>query len=406
MNEPPPDRPLHRHSGVVLIVAVGALTSTVRWLEMLAVGVFVFDLTGSAFLVALMTMLRMLPMALFGAFAGALAERLRRGPVLRITLALVAALSLVLAALAARGQLALWHVAAAAFATGVFWAMDNPFRRTLISDMVPARRLGSAMSLDVLANNGSRMVGPLLGGVLLQATGIAGAFALSAVLYVASLALMLAVRHRDEARAGHPGVLARLAEGLRQLRGDRSLTGVLVVTVIFNVFGFPFTSMVPVIGRETLALSASAIGLLASVEGIGVLAGAVAMMLWLPERHYRRCYFFGVVAYQSSALAFALSPWTALSAATMLCAGLAGVAFAAMQSTLVMLCAGPAARTRMMGVLSVCIGTGPVGFLHLGWLAEAIGAPRAVTVMALEGLVALWLTARYWPEVVAPQPTD
>ena len=75
-----------------------------------------------------------------------------------------------------------------------------------------------------------------------------------------------------------------------------------------------------------------------------------------------------------------------------------------MQSTLVMLCAEPAARTRMMGVLSVCIGTGPVGFLHLGWLAEHLGAPWAVTVLALEGLLALWLTARMWPELLARQP--
>lgn len=387
-----------------MLVAVGAITSTVRWLELLAVGLFVFDRTGSAFLVASMTLLRMLPLALFGAFAGALAERWRRAPVLRVTMAILAVLASLLALLAVRDALAVWLVAAAAFASGVFWAMDNAFRRTIISDIVPPARLASAISLDVLANNGSRMVGPLLGGVLLQAAGIAGAFALAAALYATCLGLLLRVRHQDEARPSHSSMLARLAEGLRYLHGHRTLTGVFVVTVIYNVFGFPFLSMVPVIGREGLQLSASAIGLLASVEGVGVLVGAVSLMAWLRERHYRHFYFYGVLLHQFAALVFAQSGQVALCAAALLTAGLAGAAFSAMQSTLVMLCAEPAARTRMMGVLSVCIGTGPIGFLHLGWLAEHLGAPWAVTVMALEGMLALWLTARVWPELLARQP--
>jgi len=391
---------------VLLLVAVGAITSTVRWLELLAVGLFVFDRTGSAFLVASMTLLRMLPLAIFGAFAGALAERTRRTPVLRVTMAALAVLAAALAVLAARDALAVWLMAVAAFASGVFWAMDNAFRRTIISDMVPPARLASAIALDVLANNGSRMVGPLLGGVLVQASGVTGAFALAALLYLLCLALLLLVRHQDEARRSHGGVLTRLAEGLRYLHGHRTLTGVMAVTVIYNVFGFPFLSMVPVIGREGLQLSASAIGLLASIEGVGVLLGAVSLMLWLPERHYRRMYFYAVVLHQIAALLFAQSAWVALCAAALLSAGLAGAAFSAMQSTLVMLCAEPAARTRMMGVLSVCIGTGPVGFLHLGWLAEHLGAPWAVTVLALEGLLALWLTARAWPELLARQPAS
>jgi predicted MFS family arabinose efflux permease len=324
--------------------------------------------------------------------------------VLRVLMAALAVLAGVLALLAARDALAVWLIAVAAFASGVFWAMDNAFRRTIISDIVPPARLAGAIALDVLAINGSRMVGPLLGGVLLQASGVTGAFALTALLYLACLALLLLVRHQDEARRTHGGMLARLAEGLRYLRGHRTLTGVMVVTVIYNVFGFPFLSMVPVIGREGLHLSASAIGLLASVEGVGVLLGAVALMLWLPEHHYRRVYFHAVVLHQFAALLFAQSAWVALCAAALLTAGLAAAAFSAMQSTLVMLCTEPAARTRMMGVLSVCIGTGPVGFLHLGWLAEQLGAPWAVTVLALEGLLALWLTARVWPELLARQP--
>jgi predicted MFS family arabinose efflux permease len=212
------------------------------------------------------------------------------------------------------------------------------------------------------------------------------------------------LRHRDEVRSGQLSVLASLLDGVRYLVRNRTLTGILVVTVIFNVFGFPFLSMVPVIGREQLDLSASAIGLLASLEGVGVLAGALALILWLRERQYRRVYFFGVVLFEVGGVLFGQAAGLALSAAALLLAGLAGAAFSVMQSTLVMLCAEPAARTRMMGVLSVCIGTGPAGFLHLGWLAEQVGASAAVTIMGIEGLLALWLAARMWPELLAPQP--
>ena len=79
--------------------------------------------------------------------------------------------------------------------------------------------------------------------------------------------------------------------------------------------------------------------------------------------------------------------------------GLGGAAFSSMQSTLVFLTASPEVRSRMMGVLSVCIGTGPIGFAHLGLLADWLGAPTAVTIIALEGLVALVVAGLVWPEL-------
>ena len=402
----PADRPLRRNREALILVAVGGFTSAVRWLEMLAIGVFVFDRTGSAFLVAAMTLLRMLPLALFGAFVGAWAERLRRRPVLLVALALMVLLSLLLAALASGDRIAVWHLGVASFISGVFWSLDFPVRRTLVSDVVTTPRVASAMSLDVLTNNGSRMLGPLLGGALLQAVGLAGTFVLAAATYALSLACMLALRHRETPRGGQGSVLAALAEGLRYLRGHRALTGILMITVIFNLFGFPYLSLVPVIGREALALSASAIGLMASLEGAGVLVGASALMLWARPRHYRRYYVGGLSAFLFFGMLFAQSPWPVLSAALLLGAGIGGAGFASMQATLVLLCSEPAARSRMMGVLLVCIGTAPLGLLHLGWLADLLGAPAAISIACIEGLVAIAVVTRVWPEVLAPQPVD
>src|SRR5271170_5762540 len=115
---------------------VGLVVFAVRWLEMLAVAVFAYQRTSSPFIVAALTMLRMLPMALFGAVIGAMAERFERRTVLILVVLSMALTSLSLALLAWAGKLAVWHLADAAFCNGFGWTTDNPVRRTMIGDAV------------------------------------------------------------------------------------------------------------------------------------------------------------------------------------------------------------------------------------------------------------------------------
>ena len=144
---------------------VGLVVFTVRWLETVAVGVVVYQRSGSAFLVAMMTMLRLLPMGLFGVFLGALAERFDRRATLIGVVLLMGATSATLAVLAWTGSLQVWHLAVASFVNGCGWATDNPVRRVMMGEVVGREHMGTAMSLDVGANNASRMVGPSIGRV-------------------------------------------------------------------------------------------------------------------------------------------------------------------------------------------------------------------------------------------------
>ena len=141
---------------------VGLNVATVRWLETIAVGVVVYQLTESAFLVSMMTMLRLLPMALFGVFLGALAERFDRGRTLLIVVGMMNATSAVAAVLAETGHLEIWHLAVASFINGCGWCTDNPVRRVMMGEVVGREQMGAAMSLDVGAGNASRMVGPAI----------------------------------------------------------------------------------------------------------------------------------------------------------------------------------------------------------------------------------------------------
>ncbi len=321
-------------------------------------------------------MLRLLPMGLFGAFLGAIAERMeRRTTLIAVTISMVGT-SLTLATLAYLNLLAVWHLAAASFINGVAWATDNPVRRVMIGEAVGATQMGTAMSIDVGANNASRMIGPTIGGLLLANVGIDGVFTLSVVLYMVSVFAAFRVRYRNLfPPTTTESVLARIAEGVRLMRGDRRLIGTLTVTIIYNVFGWPFTSMVPVIGQDHLLLGPQGIGVLASMDGIGAFAGAILMAMFCRPAFYRRAYVGGVTLYMLMLTVFALVPLPELAGIALLMTGLGGAGFSIMQATLVYLSSPPEMRSRMLGVLSVCIGIGPVGFVGLG-LAGAMPSAR------------------------------
>ncbi len=374
----------------------GLVIFTVRWLETVAVGIIVYQLTDSAFTVAMMTMLRLLPMALFGAFLGALVERLDRHWTMIAVVVLMAATSALLALVAGQGTLQVWHLAAASFVNGCGWATDSPLRRMMIGEIVGREHMGIAMSLDVGASNASRMIGPVAGGILLVAIGTEGAFLLCVALYATAIAACLSVRTRIPPTADTAGVVARIREGFVIAFADRRLLGTLVVTVIYNVFAWPFTSMIPVIGRDRLELGPEGVGILASLDGAGAFVGAFVLALLLRPRWYGRIYVGGVACYTSALIVFALAGDPVLAGAALLVTGLGGAAFATMQTTIVYLAAPPEMRSRMLGVLSVCIGTGPVGFVWLGWLSDRIGANDATAITGGLGLLALTAAYPLW----------
>ena len=397
---PPTRAALMRQPDFLRLWFVGLVVFVVRWLEMLAVGVFVYQQTGSAFQVAMMTMLRLLPMGLFGAWFGAALDRMERRTTLIVVVGMMLTSSVVLALLAWSGQLQVWHLGAASFWNGMGWATDNSVRRVMIGEVAGPDRMSQAMSIDVGSNNASRMLGPPVGGLLLAGVGIEGAFSVGVGLYLLALLAAFGVRYRNEGTgSGRGSVLARMAEGFALVRRDRKLIGTLTITVIYNVFGWPFVSMVPVIGKDNLHLDAVGVGMLASMDGLGAFAGAILVALYIRPALYKGIYVGSVVVYLTLLSVFALLADPVLAGVTLLLLGFGSSGFSIMQATLVYLAAPPDMRSRVMGVLSVCIGVGPIGFLLLGVTAEQIGAQWATVATGVEGLLAMALTYRWWREI-------
>jgi MFS family permease len=193
--------------------------------------------------------------------------------------------------------------------------------------------------------------------------------------------------------------------GARYVIGDANLRKILAITIVFNIWGFPFTSMIPVLGREQLGLSPFLVGVLSSQEGLGAFLGALLVAMVARPANYFRVYLGGTTTYLAMIFYLSILTYVAggphhsfyIVCVSLVVTGVAGACFGAMQSTLTFLSAAPEFRSRVLGVLTLCIGSGPIGFFNIGWMADLWGAPVAMFISSLEGLSALFLLWLYAP---------
>src|SRR3546814_5050063 len=166
---------------------------------------------------------------------------------------------------------------------------------------------------------------------------------------------------------------------------------------------FPDTTLFRSIGKQELGLGPCATGMLMAMEGAGAFCAALVIAWRVQATQYLRLYFWGSCLCVASALVFSQSGSVAFSFWILMVAGVGFACFGAMQSTIVLSATPPALRPRVMGVPAVCIGGGnPLGILHVGLLADWFGAPMAVAIVCVEGLIAMTLIAWRWPEILRP----
>ncbi|MCZ6706859.1 MAG: MFS transporter [Chloroflexi bacterium] len=395
------------------IWAGGILTSMMRWLDILVLGVFTFEMTDSAAQVAIMLLVRMLPRFLFGVAVGTLADRVNRKHLWVATLVLLALVAFVLAVLIASEEIKYWQLLVLVFATGVFWAAEFPVRRAMIADVVPAEALGRAFGTDWTTDSFNRMIGPALGGGLLITVGAEGAYFLMAGVFVAAAlvaATLVYVPRPRGAEAASP--LSDLVAGLRYVRASHLLVSVLMVTVLFNMVFPAYQTMIPVIGKEVLGADPLRVGLLSAVEGLGAMLGAI----WIASRAtppiYPRLYTYGTLFFFCGALAFSRVEAYPLALFVLFVAGFGFSAFATMQTTILVQTTSAEMRGRVLGTLSLAIGIGPLGALQVGPLSAAVGDQSTLTVIVLEGIVLLIMVAaarpvlrRAWRDEPSPAVT-
>ncbi len=388
---------------------VGSLREISRRMELLVLSWLILQATQSPFQLGLVLVFNNLPRPFLSLFTGLVADRFNRWRILAAGQLINTGIAVTLLALLATDAIAAWHVYAAVFMQGATKALEDPSRRTAILDIVGERRLVNALSLDTISNTSGKMLGPLLGGIMIDASGglllpwlgadaveragFVGAAGLIVAVHLADLALLTRLRipQKPPRAAGRVEPLWRsLGDGVRYALGTPLLWGMLYVTIVMNALAFPMQQFIPDIGANNLGVGATLVGLLVAAEGIGQLTGAATMALTRNLERHGLVFVIGSSVVLLMAIGFVWAPWYLLAFGLLVLGGIGQAGFGTMQSTITMLAAPPEMRGRMVGLMSVCIGIGtPLGGLEIGIMASLFSTAWAISVNAAAGLLLL-----------------
>ena len=373
---------------------------------MVAIPWLVLELTDSPSQVALTGICQTIPMFLLGFFAGGLADRLSKKWLLLGTNALASLAALAMALVIAAGMVQSWQAFLYMFISGVTMAMNMPARQSYISELFGADQLSRAISLDSVVMTGTWMLGPLLGGLLIDLTGYRGVFTATVALSSLGTGLLIflesdterSATSQDEAKAA-----VGLLEAARQIWASQTLQAVLIGTVVVTLFGYSYRNLVPVFARDVLGADPTLYGLMGSATGLGSLIGSLIIASVRVRRH-SALFTTGTTLLLVSLLLFSFSSLYPLSLFLLFAVGIGSSILFAMQYTIALQSVTPDLRGRAAGSLSLAIGFAPLGMYLLGYLTETIGPQSALALMTATGLILMVLLAWHFPELIG-RPT-
>ena len=383
--------------------AIGGTVNAMRWVEMLAAALFTLDVTESGMAVAFVSAARSLPLLCFGALAGVLSDSIDRKVILLGGLLLSVASAAVVCTLALLGVVTPWHVAIAAFVSGSVWSTEMATRRRMVGESAGPAYVSRAVAMDSLTSASTRGIGPIIGSLAYARMGLAGAFAITAGLYLLAAALVPGLRHSQQVRPLRLSRVPReLAEGFAYARTQPTVLAVLGVTLTMNLFAFAYSALVAPIALDVFAVSAGLAGVLAAAEPLGSLIGGLFLTGTAPRTSPRLLMLGGSAVFLAALVAMPLMPGYWLACAVLTAGGIGLAFFGNMQTSLILTGAPAHVRSRQMGLITVCIGSGPLGQIVIGVLAEQIGPMGAVIGMSASGLAMLAVVAALWARVEEP----
>lgn len=367
--------------GYRLLWSATTLWHLIRWMDMIVMGWLVLEMTNSPWHVALIGFYRSLPLLAFGLVASALLDQVERRRLIVFSQGISLASSAAVFILVALGTFTFTYAVVANLLLGLTWAIDWQTRRGLIPDLVGKDLVLSAVILESMSMNVTKVLGPIAGGSLIPVIGVANCYGLMSLLYVIQIALILRMPsppHVVESRSS--SVLRYLGEGWREILRNQPIFGVLAITVAANVFVFPYQQLLPVFARDVLATGPVGLGVLGAGNGIGTLIGLLLLMRLGKPRWGGLTFILGSFAMSAALLGFATSTSYSLSLLLLIVSGLGQSAFSAFQSAIVLVNAADSLRGRALSALTLAIGTAPFGLLEVGALAQVAGAPIALGV--------------------------
>jgi MFS family permease len=374
------------------------------WMQSVAIVWVVLHLTGSGLALGLVTAAEFLPILLLGAWAGVVADRVDHHRMMMATQTAFLALATTLALLVLSGRASVPVLFALSLVFGTINAFDNPVRRALVTELVPASDVANAVGLNSALMTGSRVVGPALAGVLIAGPGAGIAFALNAVTYLAVLAALARLdrsRFRPSPRVAR--AKGQLRDGFRYVRRSPELLLPLVMMAVIGTFAFNYQVTLPLMAERTFGGTATTFTLLFSTLSLGSVAGALVVA------HKRELGVGFMVrtgaGLAASTTALALAPTLPLALLAALAVGYTNVGLISGANAVVQLRAAPEMRGRVLALLSVVfLGSIPIGSPVIGWVGQEVGPRAALAVGAVATAAVVVWTARAARRAPAAEP--
>jgi MFS family permease len=384
-----------RHRNYRLFFAGQSVSLVGTWITRVATSWLVYRLTGSELLLGVVGFFGQIPTLLLAPFAGVLVDRSSRHRILVITQALSMIQSCALAALALSGVVRVWHVVMLQIAQGLINAFDTPARQTFVVEMVEGRDdLPNAIALNSAMVNGSRVIGPSIGGAIIAVVGEGWCFAIDGVSYLFVIGSLLMIQLAARPVGQIPGL--RLADelrsGYRYVRASVPIRSALALLAVVSTMSVPYTVLMPAYVSEVLHAGPGALGWLMTATGIGALGGTIYLAARPSVVGLGRVIAVATFVLGAGLLAFSFSRSLWLSMLFLPIVGAGFMVQMAATNTVLQTIVDDAFRGRVMAFYTMAfVGTAPIGSLLAGLLAARIGGPATIAAGGAVCIIAgLW----------------
>lgn len=371
------------------------LSLTGMWVRVTAMGFLVYALTKDPLQLGIIQFLLVAPEIILGPVVAAYLDRLDRRRLLVAIQAVYVVSMGTVAVLVMTGVVQMWHLMVISVATGAAAAFDWPARMSLVPSLVPRDMLRSAVALNSTVFNGSRVIGPTIGGWMLGALGVAACFTTTAVFYVPFLIVLLLMpaSRRPVAHISDRSPWADLADGLRYVWQHRPIRAMLTVDLVPVMIGMSYLTMAPAFASDILHDPERGLGLLLAANGIGAFVGALIATrlsvggrrgLWVNS---------GVLAFGLMLVGFGQTGSIWLTLPTILVTGLTYACYSTLNDTLIQTMVEESYRGRVSTLYSMVWGLSPIGGLIAGALARWVGLQWSIS---LSGVIVILYMLYLW----------
>lgn len=381
-----------RHRDYRQLLIATSISSLGARFQFLAVLWWVYDLTDSGVALGFLSLVRFLPVLIFGLFGGVIADRYDRRTTLIVSQTLLMATSSSLAALAWTGSVTLPAIFTLAAITALIDCVAQPARSALIPALVPNEEMADAMSVNIMVGQTASIAGPALAGVVIAAFGTATAFTVDAAGFVVAIGFLLSIRTTAAVARTVGGTWTAALEGLAFLRRSPVLLSVMSVD-FFATFLGATTVLLPIVAVERLDLGADGLGLLNSSIAVGALAGSIVVSLLPSFDRPGRSVLVAVAVFGLAIIGLGLSTTLIVALAFLALSGAADAVSMALRHTVRNMVTPDALRGRISAAHSTFASGGPhLGDARAGVMVGVLGSGPALVIGGI-GVVATVVVA-------------